>query len=87
MDFYIFLTYYRKDGEHSPSPFEHKFVIIQTSDLQKLIEKAKKKAGKKGVFSFYFNFEGNQVVEKRGIVTDYSNYLNNWDLIQQALEE
>lgn len=86
VDFYIFLTYYQKDGENSPSPFEHRFIVIPTSDLEKKIEEAKKKSGKKGIFSFYFNFEDKKVIEKRDIPTDYSNYLNRWDLIKQALE-
>ena len=87
VDFYIFLTYYQKEGEHSPSPFENKFIIIQTSNLQKLIKKAKKKkSGKRGIFRFYFNFEGEKVVEKRDMPTDYSNYLNRWDLIKEALD-
>jgi hypothetical protein len=86
VDFYIFLTYYQKGGEHSPSPFEHRFIIISTSELERQIEKAKKKSGEKGIFSFYFNFDGEKVIEKRDVPTDYSKYLNKWDLIEQALE-
>lgn len=86
VDFYVFLTYYQTGGEHSPSPFEYKFVIVPTSDLEKRIREAEKKSGKKGFFSFYFNFDGKKVVEKRDVPTDYSDYLDRWDLIKDALD-
>jgi hypothetical protein len=49
--------------------------FISTSELEIQIEKAKKKSGKKGIFSFYFNFDGEKVIEKRDIPTEPSNSL------------
>jgi hypothetical protein len=84
VDFYIFLTYLLKVGEHRFNAFENKFIIIPTSELDKRIKT--KNCGKKEIYSFYFNFEGKKVVEKRDVVTDYSEYLNRWNLIKEALE-
>lgn len=83
VDFYVFLTYLPKFGEHRMQKFENKFIIIPTSELSKGIEN--KKAGKKGIYFFCFNFEGKKVTEKRDKLTDYSEYLNQWNLIVEKL--
>ena len=62
--------------------FENKFIIVPTSELSKRIND--KKAGKRGIYFFCFNFEGKKVTEKRDEPTDYSQYLNRWDLIKHA---
>jgi hypothetical protein len=82
VDFYVFLTYLPKIGEHGTSKFENKFIIVPTSDLESLIKE--KKVDKRGRYSFCFNFEGKKVADKRDVPTDYSEYLNRWDLIKQA---
>jgi len=82
VDFYVFLTYLPKIGEHRISKFENKFIIVSTSGLQSLIKE--KKVDKRGRYSFCFNFEGKKVTEKRDAPNDYSEYLNRWDLIKQA---
>jgi len=84
VDFYVFLTYMPKFGEHKLTSFENRFIIVPTKELEKLIKD--KPSGKKEVYSFYFNFEGKKVVEKRDEITDYSEYLNRWNLIKDALE-
>jgi hypothetical protein len=84
VDFYIFLTYLPRFGEHRLSTFEQKFIIIPTSELENRVKI--KNAGRRGIYSFAFHFEGKTVVERRDTVTDYSNYLNRWDLIEVALE-
>jgi hypothetical protein len=43
-----------------------------------------KKAGKKGIYSFYFYFDGNNVTEKRDDMVDYSKYYENWRSIENA---
>jgi len=83
VDFYVFLTYLPKYGEHKMSKFENKFIIVPTPKLEKLINR--KKVDKSGRYSFYFNFEGKKVVENRDDETDYSEYLDRWDLIDNAL--
>ena len=82
VDFYVFLTYLPKYAEHKMSKFENKFIIVPTIELEKLIKN--KKVDKRGRYSFCFNFEGNKVTEKRDEPTDYSEYLNRWDLIKHA---
>lgn len=76
MDFYVFLTYL---------PSENKFVIIPTKNLEKLIKN--KPSGQNEIYRFYFHFEGKEVTEIRDGITDYSEYLNRWDLIKNALEK
>lgn len=82
VDFYVFLTYLPQFGEHRMLKFENRFVIVPTSELAKRIKN--KKAGKRGIYFFYFNFEGKKVTEKRDEPTDYSEYLNRWDLIKHG---
>jgi hypothetical protein len=84
VNFYVFLTYLPRFGEHKLVSFENKFVVVPTKDLEKLIEN--KPSGEKEIYSFYFNFDGKKVVENRNEVTDYSEYLDRWDLINNALE-
>jgi len=84
VDFYVFLTYFPKYGEHKMSKFENKFLIVPNHKLETLIEK--KKVDKRGRYSFYFNFEGNKVTEKRDAPTDYSEYLDRWDLVKDKIE-
>jgi len=83
VDFYVFLTYLPRFGEHRMLKFENKFIVIPTSELSKRIKN--KNAGKRGIYFFYFNFEGKKVVEKRDVLTDYSEYLNRWDLVKDSL--
>jgi len=83
VDFYVFLTYLPKFGEHRMRKFENKFIIIPTSELSKRIKN--KKAGTRDIYFFFFNFEGKKVVEKRDTLIDYSEYLNRWDLVKHAL--
>ncbi|MGD0072209.1 MAG: hypothetical protein ABSB71_11695 [Candidatus Bathyarchaeia archaeon] len=84
VDFYVFLTYLPRFGEHKMASFENKFIIVPTADLKKFAKN--KNSGQTGIYSFYFNFEGKKVVDKRDGITDYSNYLDGWKLIKEALE-
>jgi len=83
VDFYIFLTYLPRYGEHRLRTFETKFVIVPTDELEKRVER--KPAGKRGVYTFCFNFEGAKVMEKRNEIADYSQYLDRWDLVSNVL--
>ena len=74
VDFYVFLTYIPQFGKHKMSSFENKFVIVSTGELAPRIEN--KKSGKRDVYSFYFNFDGNKITEKRDTLTEYSEYLD-----------
>jgi len=90
VDFYIFLTYLAVHGEHKVSRFQNRFLIVPRSDLEKRV--VVKDAGKKDVFSFCFHFEGNRVWDERVKIsledkrTDYSQFLEAWNLIEQALQ-
>lgn len=83
VDFYIFLTYLPRFGEHRMQSFENKFIIVPTSELVKRIKD--KKAGKRDIYFFCFNFEGKKVTEKRDEPTDYSEYLDRWNSIVEKL--
>ncbi len=84
-DFYVFLTYLPRFGERRLRTFENRFVIVPARELEGLV--GGKSAGKKGVYSFYFSFEGERVADVRDEITDYSECLNRWNLIRKALEE
>jgi hypothetical protein len=64
--------------------FEKQFVIIPR---QTLLEKAKKKPISGGKYTFYFKIEGSKVTEDKDKPEDYSDFLNNWNLIDAALEK
>lgn len=89
IDFYVFLTYLPLLGEHKVSSFQQKFLIVPTSELEKRM--AVKDPGKKKVYSFCFHFEEVNVWDERVTVglgnelTNYSEYLDAWDLLKQAL--
>lgn len=84
-DFYVFLTYLPRLGARRVRTFENRFVIVPARELEGLV--GGKSAGKKGVYSFYFSFDEEGVADVRDGVTNYSEYLDRWDLIQKALEE
>jgi len=88
VDFFIFLTYIPRFGEHRVSSFDYKFLIVPTSELQEHMQN--KNSGKRGKYSFYFYFEGRKVLEVREKINapyliDYSKYLNAWHLVDEAL--
>jgi len=88
-DFYVFLTYLPVYGEHKVSRFQNRFLTVPTSELRKRTEV--KDAGKRNIFSFCFHFEGDRVWDERVTVTlqndltDYSRFLEAWNLIEEAL--
>jgi hypothetical protein len=71
------------------SRFDNKFLIVPSSELEKRM--AVKNAGKRQIYSFYFHFEDARVWDERVAVTlenrltDYSEFLDAWDLIGRAL--
>jgi len=79
-EFYIFLVF----GLTDKLGFENQFVIIPR---QTLLKKAKKKPTSGGKYTFYFKIEGSKVTEDRDKPEDYSDFLNNWNLIDAALEK
>jgi hypothetical protein len=85
VDFYVFLTYLPQICENKLKSFRKEFLIVPTANLKELVKA--KKAGTKGVFSFYFYFdaEKGKVFDKRDGYTEYSEFLNRWDLIKSAL--
>jgi hypothetical protein len=90
VDFYVFLTYLPIQGEHKVSSFGYKFLILPSSDLEKRM--SAKGPGKRAVYSFHFHFEDKNVWDERVTVTlddertNYSQFLNAWDLVRRALE-
>lgn len=90
VDFYIFLTYYPVIGKYRISHFENKFLIVPYSELEKRV--TIKDPGRRQIYSFCFHFEDTNVWDERVTValnnrlTNYSEFLNAWHLIQQRLE-
>lgn len=82
VDFFVLLTYLPV-WKHKLHTFENRFVIVPTRKLKRRIEG--KNAGKKGIYSFYFHFNKGGVVEVRDTETDYSEFIDNWSLIHEAL--
>ena len=90
VDFYVFLTYLPIQAEHKISSFGYKFLIVPSSELEKRM--AVKDAGKSSIYSFCFHFQDKNVWDERvtttldNPLTDYTQFLNAWDLIGKALE-
>ena len=85
VDFYVFVTYVPKYGIHKFNSFEKKFLIVPTKELEKRI--VIKNPGKKGLYSFYFHFDKNVVIDRREKyadkeLTNYSEFLDAWHLIE-----
>jgi hypothetical protein len=89
VDFYVFLTYEDVKNKHKLG-FENRFLIVPKDELMKRI--GIKDAGKSRIFSFCFHFdEKGKAYDERVTVsvgdelTDYSQFLEAWDLIKKAL--
>jgi len=76
--------------EHKVSRFKNAFLILTKPELEKRV--SVKDPGKRNIYSFYFHFENGRVWDERVTVpltnrlTDYSEYLDNWNLINQSFE-
>ena len=90
VNFYVFLTYLPIQSEHKVSSFGYKFLIVPSSELEK--RTTVKDAGKRSIYSFCFHFQDKNVWDERvtatleNPLTDYSRFLNAWDLVSRALE-
>ena len=87
-DFYVFVTYLPIAGGHGEERFRREFLVVPTDVLRRNVQH--KKGGKKANFSFYFRFEGREILdiredEKRTAWNDYSQFLNRWDRISDQL--
>ena len=83
-DIFVFLTYLPNYEPTKISSFRQSYIIIP---LENLRTKMGAKRPSRGVYSFYFCFEGKQVSEIRDGPEDYSEFLDNWDLVDQALSQ
>lgn len=87
--FYVFLTYLPIQGEHKVSSFGYRFLVVPSSELERRM--TVKDPGKKSIYSFCFHFQDKNVWDERVIatldnpLTDYSQFLNAWDLIDRTL--
>ena len=84
----MFVTYLPIAGGHGEERFRREFLVVPTEVLRRNVKH--KKGGKNANFSFYFRFEGREIVdiresEKRTHWNDYSQYLNRWDRISDQL--
>jgi hypothetical protein len=89
VDFYVFVAYVPKMGEHKVSSFDTKFVVVPAGEIERRVRL--KKPGENNVYSFYFRFEDNKVTEIRegrdatGREFDYSKFLDDWEQIEESL--
>lgn len=90
VDFFVFLTYLPVQVKRKVSSFGYKFLVVPSSELEKRI--VVKDAGKKLIYSFCFHFQDKNIWDERVIttldnpLTEFSKFLNAWDLIGKALE-
>ena len=96
IDFYVFVTYIPEQGEHKFERFVNEFIIVPSNELEKRI---KSKKPSKEMYSFSFHFEKDKITGKYNTIrdhretiektplTDYSIFLDNWNLITNKLEK
>lgn len=90
VDFYAFVSYLPRLGEHKVARFEQRFLVIPASEIEGRVKS--KRAGKNQVYSFYFRFDGDRVSEIRESrkndirEVDYTEFLDNWEQIGKVLE-
>lgn len=79
-DFYIFLVYTAEENEHKIK-MTYRMLIVPS---QVLLDKSMhKKAGKRdGAFDYYFKIQKDKAWEDREGHIDYSEYINNFDLLK-----
>jgi hypothetical protein len=83
------VAYIPKLGEHKVASFDSKYLIVPSSEIQRRARY--KKPGQNNIYSFYFRFDGPKVTEIRegreatGIYFDYSEFLDNWNQIEEPL--
>jgi hypothetical protein len=80
-DVFVFVTYV-PTSNGARLEFEPQFIVIPRNELMKLC--SDKRAGKKGVYSFYFIKRGDRVLEEREAdkpPLDVTEYYENWKLI------
>lgn len=98
VDFYIFVLY-RQVSHKRRTRYKTDFVIVPTNELARRIEHKKK--GKNGKYHLYLSFKvggkDDRIIDTRGITLknqeieekrpfrDYSKYLNNWNLLREAV--
>ena len=91
-DFVVFLTYCPLYDDKVLSKFEEEYIVIP---LQELKERLPDKRPSKGTYSFYFTYVDGKAKDIRehirgfqpGSGVDYSGFMDNWPLIDQALEQ
>ncbi|HLD15033.1 MAG TPA: hypothetical protein VJB94_00435 [Candidatus Nanoarchaeia archaeon] len=77
-DFYIFLIYTAEDKEYKKMMTPRMLII--PSDI--LLDKSKNKKDRKNRFDYYFKIQKNKAWEDRDVMVDYSEYINNFNLLK-----
>ena len=78
-DFFVFLTYYVSENEsHRRAKFEYRYLVVSRTRLSKLVNN--KECGKKGIYSFYFQFAKGIPIRdiREKPFTEYSDFLEKW---------
>jgi hypothetical protein len=77
-DFYVFLVYTAKEDGHKMKMTYRTLVV----PAEVLLEKSHHKNESKGGFDYYFKFDNNKAWEDREKPTDYSEYIDNFNLLK-----
>lgn len=75
VDFYVFLTHIASGD---------RYVVVPSVDLEKLV--IQKSTGQNRIYRFYFHFIGNEVLETRDAIIQYSKYLDSWEPLRNSLD-
>ena len=90
VQFYVFLTYFPKENESKMS-FENRFIVVPTDELKGRLQY--KKIVKNDIYSFYFNFNEERILDKRVIKDtdpqkiDYTDFRDAWRLVNNFFSE
>jgi hypothetical protein len=77
-DFYVFLVY-TADKNGYKMKMGNRILVVPSRDL---LNKSRHKLGSGGNFDYYFEIGKAEASENREIKTDYTKYINNFDLLR-----
>ena len=77
-DFYVFIIYTAEENNHKMKMVCRSLVV----PAEVLLEKSRSKIESKGGFDYYFKIMPEKAWEDREIEVDYSDYVNNFDLMR-----
>jgi len=89
VDFYVFLTFVPLKTTRNASPYGYRFLVVPSRDLK---DRTAIKDHEKSGFNFCFHFQKKNVWDEKvkttlnNSLTDYTKFLNAWQLLADALD-